>query len=196
MEEDLLNRQKAFGYLLSNGEEEFYLYVGIRIKALRKEQGYDVRFLASYLNISKSQFHKYERGESRIPTRFIVMLMDLFKVNIHEILGQRDPNEDLRVDVEIIKKEIVHNKEENQQGNKELKKENQQLNTKMQKLEDDTIKENKELRAHIIKLEAENQKLKESTIKENKELKTKVTKLGNENKELKAKIKALKTNQT
>ncbi len=134
-----------------------------------------------------------KQNQSRIPTRFIVMLMDLFKVNIHEILGQRDPNEDLRVDVEIMKKEIVHNKEENQQGNKELKKE---LNTKMQKLEDDTIKENKELRAHIIKLEAENQKLKESTIKENKELKTKVTKLGNENKELKAKIKTLKTIKT
>ncbi len=138
------------------------------------------------------------------------MLMDLFKVNIHDILGQKDPNEDLKAEMEQMKIQIMNRGEEVRSVNSKIdyvdeehKQENRKLKTKVAKqdeeiktLKEGTIKENQELRATVTKLQAENKELKEGLIKENKELKAKITKQDEENQKLQAEIKALKSTIT
>ncbi len=185
----LNNKQYLYNYLINCSERDFYCKIGADLKNLRRKNGYTQTEIATYLGVTFQQVQKYETGKNRIPVRFILMLMDLFKVDLHELLGQKDPNEDLKARMDIMEAHQYESLKENQKVQKvqkEVQKENQQLKTKVAKqdeeiktLKEGTIKENEDLRTKIMKLQAENKELKDGLVQENQKLKNQVKELQN-----------------
>ena len=60
------------------------------LKQLREKKGWTQNEVASVLNISKSTYVKYERGEREPRYRTLVALAELFQVSVDYLLGKTE----------------------------------------------------------------------------------------------------------
>ena len=74
------------------------------IKVLRQKHNYSQTFLASYLNISRQMYIKYELGEVEPPVRIVVALAKLYKIPYDQIIDDR-----LNPDIEKFSYKIGQN---------------------------------------------------------------------------------------
>lgn len=62
----------------------------VRMKALREEHGYSLRFIADRCDISKSAVAMYEAGKRNPKIETLEALADLFNVDIDYLVGNSD----------------------------------------------------------------------------------------------------------
>ena len=73
--------------------------IGNRLKTLRKKQGFTQRQVADYLDISQSQYAKYESGTRTPKLTIILKLSNVYHAPIEHILY----NEPIQNDVPLFK---------------------------------------------------------------------------------------------
>lgn len=59
----------------------------IRIRNLRKENGYTQEYIGHVLNVSQRTYGDYEQGKTRIPLDSMIKLAELYDVNMDYICG-------------------------------------------------------------------------------------------------------------
>lgn len=64
------------------------MYIGDRIKSLRKERGYSQKELAKVLNISPSCLCKYEANKAQIPPETLIAIADTLNVSLDYLFGR------------------------------------------------------------------------------------------------------------
>lgn len=64
------------------------LFIGRKIKDLRKELGLTASELAEYIGVSQQQMSRYELGSNSINIDFLADLSDFFKVPIRMFLPE------------------------------------------------------------------------------------------------------------
>lgn len=82
-----------------DGDERFYINIGIRLKRKREDKGYSYQELANLTGISKSSLQRYETGNTKkIPMSAITKLEDALSIPRGYLLGW--------VEEESVKREI------------------------------------------------------------------------------------------
>lgn len=64
--------------------------IGERIAELRKDHGYDQRYIADYLNISRTSVSNYEKGINEPNLSNMIKLADLFNVSLDYLMCRTD----------------------------------------------------------------------------------------------------------
>ena len=59
-----------------------------RLKDLRDDKDLVQKEVANYLGINQRVYSNYETGKREIPTRFVIMLADLYQTSTDYILGR------------------------------------------------------------------------------------------------------------
>lgn len=62
-----------------------------RIKELREAAGLSQKRLAEILELHRTQYQRYETGESPVPVDFLIKLADLYDVTLDYIVGREKP---------------------------------------------------------------------------------------------------------
>jgi transcriptional regulator with XRE-family HTH domain len=61
----------------------------MRLRYLRKEQNFTQTDIAEILGISQGMYHRYETGKTALPVRHLMILCDLYRVSVDDVLGMR-----------------------------------------------------------------------------------------------------------
>ncbi|MDR2125731.1 MAG: helix-turn-helix domain-containing protein [Prevotellaceae bacterium] len=82
--------------------------LGYNISTARRLLGVTQEEVAFNLNISSTSYAKIERGETNVPFLRLVQIADYFKIDIVDLVKQKDEMcfNDLRSSIEQIKKDI------------------------------------------------------------------------------------------
>lgn len=62
----------------------------MRLKELRKENGYTQEFVAKYLNVKQNTYSQYESGVNQIPILCLCSLAELYDTSVDYILHLTD----------------------------------------------------------------------------------------------------------
>lgn len=62
----------------------------LRLKKLRKENGYTQSYVASYLNVQQNTYSQYENGLRDVPLERLVQLARLYDTSVDYILNLTD----------------------------------------------------------------------------------------------------------
>lgn len=62
----------------------------MRLKELRKQNGFNQKEIAKILNTTQQQISKYEKGEQELPVHHLITLAKLYKVSTDYILELTD----------------------------------------------------------------------------------------------------------
>lgn len=76
--------------LMNIPPSEIHLFIGIKIKQLRKEKGLTGKELARCLGISQQQVSRYEQGINCVNIDLLAKLSEMFKVPIQAFLPSND----------------------------------------------------------------------------------------------------------
>ena len=68
----------------------------LRIRELREKHNYTQKKIADFLICDQSLYSKYEREEREIPLHLIILLADLYKVDIDYIVGRKKDNKEIK----------------------------------------------------------------------------------------------------
>jgi transcriptional regulator with XRE-family HTH domain len=66
-----------------------YVAVGKRIKQIRKEKGYSIKEIAGLTGLNEMNLGQIERGKRRVGLTTLVLLSDIFNVDINSLLFDR-----------------------------------------------------------------------------------------------------------
>ncbi len=66
------------------------IFMKLRLKELRKENGYTQDYVASYLNVQQNTYSQYENGLRDIPLGCLVLLARLYDTSVDYILNLTD----------------------------------------------------------------------------------------------------------
>jgi transcriptional regulator with XRE-family HTH domain len=75
------------GVSLSRKDPEFFVALGARIAALRKEAGMTQVQLAELLQCSQQHLVGYEKGRYRIPANLLLVLAEEFEISLDDLCG-------------------------------------------------------------------------------------------------------------
>ena len=73
---------------ITQDEREFFVALGGRIAALRKENHLTQVQLADTLGVAQPTFNAYELGQRRVPVSALPVLAKAFGVSLEELLGE------------------------------------------------------------------------------------------------------------
>ena len=68
----------------------------LRLKELRKENGYTQEFVADYLNVKQNTYSQYEAGVNQIPIESLIKLATLYDTSVDYILNLTDDDSPYR----------------------------------------------------------------------------------------------------
>lgn len=75
---------------MTQDEKQFFKVLGMRVAALRKEQGLTQAQLGELLGISQQMVASYEVGRRRIPVSMLPQLAHALAVSLEGLLGVRE----------------------------------------------------------------------------------------------------------
>ena len=76
-------------YTMTDKEQSFYVRLGQRIAALRRERGLTQVQLAQTLGISQQHLLSFEKGRRRVPVSALPTLAKALAVSVEDLLGTR-----------------------------------------------------------------------------------------------------------
>ena len=93
---------------MSEDDKDFYIKLGRKVAALRKQQDITQVQLADILGISQQLVTAYENGQRKIPASILPRLSQLFAATLEELVGvpsktpKRGPTPKLQLQIEQI----------------------------------------------------------------------------------------------
>jgi transcriptional regulator with XRE-family HTH domain len=78
------------GRAMTHYEKVFFKQLGVRIAALRKDQGMTQVQLAELLGLSQQMVASYEVGRRRAPVSLLPQIAQTLAVSLEELIGQKD----------------------------------------------------------------------------------------------------------
>jgi transcriptional regulator with XRE-family HTH domain len=94
-----------------NSLEKIRRNIGAAVKVLRAERGMSQAQLAAHLDISQSQFSNRERGVASFTAEQLVALMSLFNEPLSRFTGQRQVDDEARLQSALARRGAGHLKE-------------------------------------------------------------------------------------
>lgn len=78
------------GTPMTHDEKAFFKQLGVRIAALRKDQGMTQAQLAELLGLTQQMIASYEVGRRRVPVSLLPQIASTLAVSLEDLIGKRD----------------------------------------------------------------------------------------------------------
>jgi transcriptional regulator with XRE-family HTH domain len=78
------------GSPMTQDEKVFFKQLGVRIAALRKDQGMTQVQLAEFLGLTQQMIASYEVGRRRVPVSLLAQIAETLAVSLEELIGKKD----------------------------------------------------------------------------------------------------------
>ena len=75
---------------MTQDEKVFFKQLGVRIAALRKDQGMTQVQLAEFLGLTQQMIASYEVGRRRVPVSLLAQIAETLAVSLEELIGKKD----------------------------------------------------------------------------------------------------------